>query len=89
MSELISSTKQHLKKLAPFARDIVIKMERRKGHYLSKIKICSKGATLHAQKSGDSFWEALDSSYGAMVKQIEKLKTRRQSHRFKRKTENC
>lgn len=77
MSELIASTKCHLKQIIPTARDINIKLERDNGFYISKIHIQLPGVVLHAQKKAPTVWEALDISYHAILKQIKKLKFKR------------
>lgn len=87
MSDLISSTKKHIKKIAPFARDVVIQMEKDHDKFLSKILVYTPGALLKAEKKAETFWEALDSSYGAVAKQIEKLKSRKKGRRSLRRKE--
>lgn len=87
MSELISTTKTHIKKIAPFARDVVIQMRRENDKFLSKILVYTPGVTLSAKKKADTFWEALEMSYGAVAKQIEKLKGRKNARRSIRRKE--
>jgi ribosomal subunit interface protein len=77
MSELIAYTKNHLKQIIPNAKDIFIKIERDHELYRSKIHIKIPGTVIHADKKADSPMSALDSSYQAVLKQIEKFKTKR------------
>ena len=77
MTELITSTKNHLKQIIPNAKDIFIKVERDHESYRSKIHIQIPGAVLHAEKLAESPLDALDSSYHAVMKQIEKIKTKK------------
>ncbi len=82
MSELISSTKSNLKRIVPNAKDILIKVERDHHFFLSKIHVHVPGKILHAEKKAETVWEAVDSSYQAVLRQIEKIKNK---HREKRK----
>lgn len=79
MSELISSTKNNLKRIVPNAKDILIKVQRDHELYLSKIHVHVPGKVLHAEKKAETVWEAIDSSYQAVLKQFEKIKTKRRS----------
>ncbi|HXH75462.1 MAG TPA: HPF/RaiA family ribosome-associated protein [Bacteriovoracaceae bacterium] len=79
MSELISATKNQLERIVPDARKIVIKVERDHGAYFSRLHIHVPGRVLHAEKKGQTVLEALDSSYEAMLKQIQKFKARRKA----------
>ena len=82
MTDLISSTKSNLKRIVPNAKDILIKVEREHEQFLSKIHVQVPGRVLHAEKKAETIWEAIDSSYQAVLKQIEKIKSK---HRVKRK----
>ncbi len=77
MTELIMSTKSHLKRIVPNARDIKIKLERDHEMYLSKIHVQIPGKVIHAEKKAETVWEAIDSSYQAILKQLEKFRTKR------------
>lgn len=77
MSELIAYTKNHLKQIIPNAKDIFIKVQRDHELYRSKIHITIPGTVFHADKKADSPMHALDSSYQAVLKQVEKFKTKR------------
>lgn len=81
MFELISSTKSNLKKMLPNAKDILIKVERDHDQFLSKIHVNVPGNILHAEKKAESVWEAIDSSYQAVLKQFERIKTKQISKR--------
>jgi ribosomal subunit interface protein len=87
MTELISSTKSNLQRMAPNAKDIMIKVERDHEMYLSKIHVQVPGKVLHAEKKAGTIWEAIDDSYQAVLKQIEKVKSKRQTKRRFRKKE--
>lgn len=78
MSELITSTKSQLKRIVPNAKDILIKIERDHELYRSKIHVNVPGAVIHADKRAETVWEALDCSYQAALKQIERLKSKKQ-----------
>lgn len=79
MNDLISETKSNLKRFVPNAKHIFIKVERDRKKFLSKIHVHVPRKILHAEKEADSVWEALDSSYQAVLKQIERMKTKRQA----------
>jgi ribosomal subunit interface protein len=77
MSELIASTKNHLKQIIPAAKNIIIKLERDHEQYVSKIHVQMPGNVLHAEKKAPTVFEAMDSSYHAIVKQIQKIKSKK------------
>ena len=79
MSELIKMTKNHLRQLVPKASNIEIKIEREHQQYLSKIHIHLPGRVLHAHKRAASVGESLDSTYQAILKQIHKIKSKKQT----------
>jgi ribosome-associated translation inhibitor RaiA len=81
MSDLISSIKNNLKKIIPNAKDIFIKVERDHTQFLSKIHVQVPGKILHAEKKAETAWEAIDSSYQAVLKQVEKTKARFRTRR--------
>ncbi len=81
MTDLISSTECNLKRIVPNAKDIFIKVERDHDYFLSKIHLHVPGKVLHAEKKAETIWEAIDSSYQAVLKQIEKVKAKRQAKR--------
>lgn len=85
MSDLISSTKSNLKRIVPNAKDILIKVERDHELFLSKIHVHMPGKVLHAEKKANTIWEAIDYSYHAVLRQFEKIKTKQQSRRKKKK----
>lgn len=78
MSQLIASTKNQIKRLAPYAKDVLVKIERDHELYRSKIVVKVPGAVLHAEKKAQTVWEAVDFSYHAIRKQIDKIKSKRQ-----------
>ena len=77
MSELITFTKSNIKKMVPYAKNIVVKVERDHDQFLSKIHVNVPGKVLHAEKKAGTAWEAIEFSCQAIRKQIEKVKTRR------------
>lgn len=77
MSELITFTKTNIKKMVPYAKNIDVKVERDHDQFLTKIHVNVPGKVLHAEKKGETVWEALDDTYQAIRKQIEKVKTRK------------
>lgn len=81
MTDLISSTKSNLKRIVPNAKDILIKVERDHEQFRSKIHVHVPGKVLHAEKKAETVWEAIDNSYQAVLKQFEKIKTKRQAKR--------
>lgn len=87
MTDLISSTKTNLKRIVPNAKDILIKVERDHEQFLSKIHVHVPGKVLHAEKKAATVWEAIDYSYQAVLKQFEKIKTKRQAKRKQTKKE--
>lgn len=87
MNDLISETKNNLMKIVPNAKHIFVKIERDRKKFLSKIHVHVPRKVLHAEKKADSAWEALDSTYEAVLKQIDRIKTKRQMKR-KMKLEN-
>ena len=87
MTDLISSTKSNLKRIVPNAKDILIKVERDHEQFLSKIHVQVPGKVLHAEKKAETVWEALDYSYQAVLRQLEKIKTKRQAKRKFKKHE--
>jgi ribosomal subunit interface protein len=77
MTELITTTKNHLKRIFPDAKDISIRLERDHEKYLSKIHVQVPGKVIHAEKKAETVWEAIDSSCQAVLKQVEKFRTKR------------
>lgn len=77
MSEIITSTKSHLKQIIPAAKNIIIKLERDHEQYVSKIHIQMPGKVLHAEKKAGTVWEAMESSYHAILKQMQKVKSKK------------
>ena len=75
MSELITATKSHLKQIIPAAKNIIIKLERDHEQYVSQIHIHMPGSVLHAKKKAPTVWDAIDSSYHAILRQIQKVKS--------------
>jgi len=56
-----------------------VKIERDHNLYLSKIHMRLPGMVLHAQKKGQTVWEALNLSYEAIVKQVVKFKMKKRT----------
>lgn len=81
MTDLILSTKINLKRIVPNAKDILIKVERDHDQFLSKIHVHVPGKIFHAEKKAQTVWEAIDYSYHAVLKQFEKIKSKRHSRR--------
>lgn len=77
MSELILSAKKHLKQIIPEAMEIDIKLHRDHEQIVSKVHIHLPGKVLHATKKSLNVREALDSSCEAIIKQMQKFKTKR------------
>lgn len=77
MTKLTSLIEGQIKEIAPRAKNIIVKIERDHELYLSKIHMHIPGAVLHAEKKGQTVWEALNSSYEAIVKQVVKLKMKK------------
>ena len=82
MTKLTSIVENQIKTIAPNAKEIVVKIEKDHGLYLSKIHMRLPGLVLHAQKKGQTVWEAMNSSYEAIAKQVVKFKMKK---RVKRK----
>ena len=76
MTELITSTKSHLKKVVPNVKEINIRFERDHGKYLSKIHVHIPGRVIHAEKKAETLCEALSSSYQAVLKQVGRFKAK-------------
>lgn len=85
MSELITFTKTNIKRMVPYAKNIEVKVERDHDQFLSKIHVNVPGRALHAEKKAETVWEAIDESFQAIRKQIEKVKTKKL---LRRKPEN-
>lgn len=68
--------------MVPNAKDILIRVERDRRKFLSKIHIHVPGKVLHAEKKAETVWEAIDQSYKAVLKQIDRVKKR---NHFKRR----
>lgn len=81
MTDLISSTKDTLKKILPNARNVFVKVERDHGLFLSKIHVHVPGSVFHVQKKAETISDAIESSYKAIIKKIDKLKTKRSNKR--------
>ncbi len=81
MSELVISTKSQIKRIAPNAKDITVKIERDHQFYRSKIHVHMLGTVLHAEKKAQTLWESLELSYHAILKQIDKVKAKKQRRR--------
>lgn len=77
MTDLISSTKNNLKKKIPQADNILVKIERDHEFFLSKIHVHVPGKVLYATKKAETAWEALENSYHAVLKQINKKKKKK------------
>jgi ribosome-associated translation inhibitor RaiA len=84
MSELVASTKTQIKRIVPYAKDISIKIERDHDLYRSKIHVQIPGTILHAEKKAQTVWEAMELSYHAILKQIDKMKAKKQRKRVPR-----
>ena len=82
MTKFTSIVEEQIKMIAPNAKDIIVKVEHDHGVYLSKIHMRLPGLVLHAQKKGQTVWEAMNSSYEAIAKQVIKFKMKK---RVKRK----
>lgn len=87
MTDLISSTKSNLKRIIPNAGNILIKVEREHEQYCTKIHVHVPGKVLHAEKKARTAWEAMENSYQAVLKQIDKIKTKQQIKRKTKKKE--
>lgn len=77
MTKLTSLIEGQIKQIAPNAKKIIVKIERDHDLYLSKIHMRLPGIVLHAQKKGQTVWEALNLSYEAIVKQVVKFKMKK------------
>ena len=77
MKKLTSLIQSQLKQFAPNAKNIIVKVERDHDAYLSKIHMQLPGLVLHAQKKGESVWEALHLTSEAIRKQLMKFKLKR------------
>jgi ribosome-associated translation inhibitor RaiA len=84
MSELVASTKSQIKRIVPYAKDVLIKIERDHELYRSKIHVKIPGTVLHAEKKAPTVWEAVELSYHAILKQIDKIKAKRQKKHIAR-----
>jgi ribosome-associated translation inhibitor RaiA len=84
MTKLTSLIEGQIKQIAPNARNINVKVERDHDLFLSKIHMRLPGMVLHAQKKGQTVWEALNLSYEAIIKQIVKLKMKKFGKRKER-----
>lgn len=82
MSELISLTRDQIKRFIPSARDIQVRVERDHHHYRSKIHVQLPGTVLHADKKSDSLFDALELSCQAILKQVSRLKTKKNRQRL-------
>ncbi len=83
MTKLTSLIVGQIKQIAPNARNITVKIERDHDLYLSKIHMQLPGIVLHAQKKGQTVWEAINLTYEAIVKQVVKLKMKKRVKRKK------
>lgn len=81
MTKLTSLFEGQIKQIAPNAKKVKIKIVRDHDMYLSKIHLRLPGIVLHAQKKGQTVWEALNLSYEAIVKQVVKFKMKKRSKR--------
>ena len=77
MTNLTSMVEGQIMLIAPNAKNISIKIERDHEQYLSKIHMRMPGIVLHAQKKGQTAWEALNLSYEAIAKQVVKFKMKK------------
>ncbi len=84
MSELVASTKSQIRRIVPNAKDIFIKIERDHKLYRSKIHVKIPGTVLHAEKKAQTVWEAVELSYLAILKQIDRIKAKRQKRHMPR-----
>lgn len=84
MSKFLAQIEGQIKQFAPNAKNIIVKIERDHELYRSKIHMQLPGVVIHAQKKGQTMWEALNLAYEAIVKQIVKLKTKKRSLRKNR-----
>ena len=84
MSDLVTSTKNQLQRIIPYAKNVLIKIERDHNHYRSKIHVNVPGAVLHADKKAPTVWEAIELSYHAILKQVDKIKAKKQTKRSAR-----
>ena len=82
MTKLTTLIEGQIKQIAPNAKDMNVKIKRDRNLYLSKIHMRLPGLVLHAQKKGQTVWEAMNSSYEAIAKQVVKFKMKK---RVKRK----
>lgn len=81
MTKLTSLIEEQIRQVAPNAKDIIVKVERNHGQYLSKVHMRLPGTVIHAQKKGQNIWEALILSYEATIKQIGKYKMKKRTKR--------
>ena len=73
--KLIDRTKEHIKKLYPFSKDVNVHFEREAdGSFVSKIHVVTKDHVFHATKRDASLRKSLDKSYHAIRTQLGKLK---------------
>lgn len=84
MTKLASLIEGQIKQVAPNAKKIEVKIKRDHDLYLSKIHMRLPGMVLHAQKKGQTVWEALNLSYDAIVKQVVKFKMKKRVKRRSR-----
>lgn len=84
MTKLTSLIEGQIKQIAPNAKNITVKIERDHNQYLSKIQIRLPGLALYAKKKGQTVWEALNSSYEAIAKQVIKFRMKKQVKRKNR-----
>ena len=78
MSELVASTKSQIKWIVPYPKDIFIKIKRAHDLYRLKIHVKITGTILHAEKKAQTVWESVELSYHAILKQIDRIKAKRQ-----------
>lgn len=77
MKDAVSLAKESLKRVVPNAKNIMVKIERDHDHFLSKIHVQVPGRVLRSVKKGTTVSRAIDESYHAVLKQIEKIKNKR------------
>lgn len=77
MTDVVSSTRESLKRLVPNAKNIIVKVQRDHDRFRSKIHVKVPGRVLHSVKEGETAMRAIDESYHAVLKQFEKMKNKR------------
>ena len=82
MSDLVTTTKGQIQRIVPFAKNVLIKLQREHNLYRSKIHVNVPGAVLHADKKAPTAWEALELSYQAILKQVDRIKSKKERRRM-------